>query len=451
MTTLGMDTEAGLAASGELDAGSQKIAELATRLDSALHGFDWTGTDADRTLDAWRQTGKPSLDTTVTQLASMALLIRQEAQAQDTASGEGATSAGGGGAVGSAQPQGFLGKVGQFLTDRISAAYDGIKRTLGHEVGLLGKVVDVLTGREDHSVSEIAASALLTVGSAAGTVANIVTGKDQHWFGEGTGVAGTPSVVADKAGGLYSPALARPTDLGSLMQGVTDSYQVGKNPDAEGGDVRITRVDNGNGPAYVVSIPGTENWSPTAGAEPRDLSANLALVAGDPTAAAQSVRAAMDAAGIPPGSPVMLVGHSQGGIIAAQLASDPAFVQQYGVTNILTYGAPIDHMQLAPGVEALQVQHRFDVVPRLDLGGVDLHGVNPNSHVTGVTLPSPGGVFGVVANHDHTAYINSVREAMASDGESGRILRDYQSTLAPFLVTPTGSATAIDVPVTRRP
>lgn len=455
MTTLGMDTEAGLAASGELDAGSQRIAELATRLDSALRGFEWTGTDADRTLDTWAQTGRPTLETTAGQLASMALLIRQEAQAQDAASGEGGSAAGAGEAgqtVGAARPQGFWSKVGSFITDRVNAVIAGATRTLGHAGGFLDKVGDVLTGREDHSVSEIAASALLTVGSGVGTVVNAVTGKDERILGEGTGVAGTPSVVADRAqdGGLYSPALARPTDLPALMQSVTDSYQVGKDPAAAGGDVRITRVDNGSGQAYVVSIPGTETWTPKAGAEPRDLSANLGLVAGDPTAAAQSVRAAMDAAGIPPGSPVMLVGHSQGGIIAGQLASDPAFVRQYGVTNVLTYGAPIDHMQLAPGVQALQVQHRFDVVPRLDLGGVDVGGTNPNTPVTTVTLPSPGGVFGVVTNHDHAAYINSVRDAMRGDGEAGRILRDYQSTLSPFLATPSGSASAVDVPVTRR-
>ena len=133
------------------------------------------------------------------------------------------------------------------------------------------------------------------------------------------------------------------------MQGVTDSYQVGDGA-RQHGDVRITQVDNGTGtPAYVVAVPGTERWGPDAGPMPRDLSANLNLVAGNPTAAAESVRLAMDAAGIPPGSPVMLVGHSQGGIIAAQLASDPAFVERYGVTHVMTYGAPIDHMQLAPG------------------------------------------------------------------------------------------------------
>jgi pimeloyl-ACP methyl ester carboxylesterase len=447
MTTLGMDTEAGLAASGELDQGSQKIAELATRLDSALRSFDWTGTDAERTHDSWQQVERPALDGTVAQLAAMALLIRQEAQAQDTASGKGGGSTGSTAVATprSAQPQGFLGKVGDFIGRRIDAAFTGVERTLGHAGDFLGKVGDVLTGQESHSVSEIAASAIGALGSGVGTVVDAIDGTDSNWFGDGAAVADPPLAVGE--GGR--PPLTQPTDMASLMQGVTDAYTAGGTMD--GGDVRITQVDNGNGPAYVVHIPGTETWSPSAGTEPRDLSANINLVAGNPTAAAESVRLAMDAAGIPPGSPVMLVGHSQGGIIAGQLASDPAFVQQYGVTNVLTYGAPIDHMQLAPGVDALQVQHRFDVVPRLDLGGVDLGGTNPNNPVTAVTLDSPGGLFGVVTNHDHTAYSNSVREAMAGDTEAGRILRDYQSQLAPFLVTPTGTATGIDVPVRRRP
>ncbi len=183
---------------------------------------------------------------------------------------------------------------------------------------------------------------------------------------------------------------------------------------------------------------------------PRDLSGNLNLVAGNPTAAAESVTRAMENAGIPQGSPVMLVGHSQGGIIAAQLASDPAFVERYGVSHVMTYGAPIDHMQLAPGVQGLQVQHHNDVVPRLDLGGVDLFGGHPNDRVPTVTLDSPGGLD-PVANHDHTAYIDSVREARLAQDENGRILRAYEATLAPYLVGPGGSASAVDVPVRRGP
>lgn len=451
MTLKGMDTAAGLLASGHIDEGSQQLLDIATRLDQAIEAFEWTGADAERTRDTWHGSERPALDATAQALAAMALLIRQEAEAQDVVSGEGG-AAGPGAGAGSAEaaPAGFLARAASFIGDRIGAAFDGITRTLGHAGDFVGKLADVVTGREDHSVSEIAASALATVGAAAGTVVGVATGKDEEWFGEGPGQIGTPTAVpTDPAqAGPFNPALATPQDLPSLMQSVTDSYQVGSDPNSTG-DVRITRVDNGGTPAYVVSIPGTERWNPDAGAVPRDLSANLNLVAGNPTAAAETVRQAMAAADIPSGSPVLLVGHSQGGIIAAQLASDPGFVQQYGVTNVLTYGAPIDHVQLAPGVDALQVQHRFDVVPRLDLGGVDLGGTNPNTPVTTVTLDSPGGVFGAVTNHSHTEYRDSVAAALGSDSDAGRILREYQSTLAPFFVQSGGSATAIDVPVRR--
>ena len=67
-----------------------------------------------------------------------------------------------------------------------------------------------------------------------------------------------------------------------------------------------------------------------------------------------------------------------------------------------------------------------------------------------VTLGSPGGLD-PVANHDHTAYIDSVREARLAQDENGRILRAYEATLAPYLVGPGGSASAVDVPVRRGP
>ncbi|WP_139980152.1 hypothetical protein [Nocardioides litoris] len=467
MTTLGMDTAAGLAASGSLDEGSQRIAELATLIDGALRSFEWTGTDAERTLETWQASGRPSLDRTVDQLGAIALLIRQEAQAQDTASGTTAgTTAGtaastaaatpavapGGPAPGTPTPTGTRG----LLDGRLADAFAGAARTAGHAGDLLGKIGDVLTGREPHSIAEIAGAAIGTVGSGVGTVLDAFDDDavDRRWFAEGAGAVGAPTPVPlTREPGSATPPLTRPDSLSALMHGVTDAYAVGKDPSVEGGDIRITRVDNGGGstPGYVVQIPGTESWGPGAGTEPRDLSANVALVAGQPTAAAETVRRALDAAGIPPGSPVMLVGHSQGGIIAATLASDPAFVERYGVTHVLTYGSPVDHLQLAPGVDALAVQHRFDVVPRLDLGGVDGSGTNPNTPVPTVTLDSPGGVLGPVRNHDHTLYSGSVATAMGGDSEAGRTLRDYQSRLGAFIVTPTGSVSGVDVPVSRRP
>lgn len=56
-----------------------------------------------------------------------------------------------------------------------------------------------------------------------------------------------------------------------------------------------------------------------------------------------------------------------------------------------------------------------------------------------------------MANHDHTAYLDSVRGARLVADENGRILRGYEATLLPFLGGPGGSASAVDIPVRRGP
>jgi hypothetical protein len=197
-----------------------------------------------------------------------------------------------------------------------------------------------------------------------------------------------------------------------------------------------------------VAVPGTETWNPSAGANPHDLTSNLALVSGTPSAAAQSVVRAMEQANIPPGSPVMLVGHSQAGIGVAALASDHSLVERFNITHVLTYGAPIDHIAVDPSVQVLQVQHGMDVVPRLDLGGVTTSGQFPN-HAPVVTLDSPGAIWRPDINHSYLEYSQSVRDELGAATDEGRILRDYQATLAPFFVTPGGGATAVDIPVIR--
>jgi hypothetical protein len=444
MTLLGMDTEAGLAAADEIDAGSRQVAELARRLDNALHGFDWVGPDADESRETWDRAARPTLDTTAAHLAALAVTLRREAQAQEVVSQDGGSaSAAGATTLGAAGATGFFSGLGKAVTDRLAAVFTGVVRTLGHAGGLVAKIGDVLTGREDWSVAEVAASAIATAGSGVGTVVNAVTGEDERWFGEGPGVAGTP--VA--AGGDHP--LVPPTSLSTVMAGVTSGYAVGHEPGSTG-DVRVTTVTHpGAAPTYIVAVPGTDRWGPDATGVLRDLSANVALVADEPTAAAESVRQAMAAAGVPDGAQVLLVGHSQGGIVTGQLAADPAFAQRYQL-SMLTYGAPIDHMQLQPGVHALQVQHTGDVVPTLDLGGYGAGWeAHPNTEVPGVVLPGPGG--GPGGNHDYQAYAASVEHAMAAGTPEGQRLQAFQDSLGAFLVTPGGTATAVDVPVRRGP
>ena len=72
----------------------------------------------------------------------------------------------------------------------------------------------------------------------------------------------------------------------------------------------------------------------------------------------------MAAAKIDPADPVMLVGFSQGGIMAGHLAANRQ--GDFNIQGILVVGSPIDHMQIPSGVNVVSIQHTFDPVPRLE-------------------------------------------------------------------------------------
>jgi pimeloyl-ACP methyl ester carboxylesterase len=75
----------------------------------------------------------------------------------------------------------------------------------------------------------------------------------------------------------------------------------------------------------------------------------------------------MASAGVTPGQePVMLSGHSQGGLLAAALAATPRFRRRFRVTHVVAAGAPIGRAAVPASVRVLALEHRRDPVPRLD-------------------------------------------------------------------------------------
>ncbi|GAA1743738.1 hypothetical protein [Aeromicrobium alkaliterrae] len=135
---------------------------------------------------------------------------------------------------------------------------------------------------------------------------------------------------------------------------------------AQDGRVQIITVDGPDGPSYVVQVPGTQDWSTQRGDNPVDLTTNVALMAGDDTVMADLVADAMREAGIPPGAPVMLTGHSQGGITAMTMAADPDLRAEFNVTSVVTGGSPVGRVDVPDGVTVLSLEHTQDVVPMLD-------------------------------------------------------------------------------------
>jgi hypothetical protein len=159
-----------------------------------------------------------------------------------------------------------------------------------------------------------------------------------------------------------------PGDLASLTDDLANLS------DAEGypGHVRVVELPQADGgSAWLVEVSGTQEWSARAGENPFDATSDVRLMAGQSTALAQGVTSALDQAMAATGrdtsaEPVMLAGHSLGGIVAAGLASSPRFRASHRVTHVVTMGSPVARMPVPADVSVLSLEHRQDPVPRLE-------------------------------------------------------------------------------------
>ncbi len=151
-------------------------------------------------------------------------------------------------------------------------------------------------------------------------------------------------------------AVAPPGGIGGLAARVPSSA-------AGSPQIRIERY-GGATPRWVVYLAGTADFSPTPGAEPFDLTANVHATAGGDAASQRAVRAALAAAGAAPGEPLLLVGHSQGGLVAARLAE----AGDLNVAGYVNLGGPLGSVQ-ATGVPGLSIEHSDDIVPALGGSG----------------------------------------------------------------------------------
>ncbi len=155
------------------------------------------------------------------------------------------------------------------------------------------------------------------------------------------------------------------TGDGAAPHGIADVFAEQAKLSSATSTVQISTVVGADGVTrYVVQVPGTQEWSPTRGDNLSDLTSNLTLMSGRQAELERQVLAAMEAAGIGPDDPVMLTGHSQGGIVCAALASDPT--QPYTISAVVTGGSPIANFDIPADVSVLSLEHEQDAVPMLD-------------------------------------------------------------------------------------
>ncbi|PLS30134.1 hypothetical protein Uis1B_2017 [Bifidobacterium margollesii] len=177
-------------------------------------------------------------------------------------------------------------------------------------------------------------------------------------------------------------------------------------------DMRLNKVDYGSiaiqqyrrndgSTAWMVTVPGTDGHLDS----PFSWQTNVELMSSDAKQrmaadSARMVDEAMRQAGVKPSDPVAIVGHSQGGIVAAVIASDCK--QRYNVRHIVTAGSPVANHPVGD-TWVTSVEMNDELVSNLDGSR------NPASTswltVRGTSQPMGSTVGTPVANTDDRKFI----------------------------------------------
>ena len=169
------------------------------------------------------------------------------------------------------------------------------------------------------------------------------------------------------------------------------------------------------GNTYVAYIPGTQNWLPLAGKNPLDLTSNLHAMKGAGLAASErGLASALQKSGAGPSSKIYLVGHSQGGMVAANMA-----LRDSRVAGIVTFGAPISQVTGQLKIPVVAIEHANDVVPKVGLKANPLV-ENITTVVREVPILKP--VDALVEAHDISNYAKTSEladDAAVGNGEYG--------------------------------
>lgn len=238
---------------------------------------------------------------------------------------------------------------------------------------------------------------------------------------------------------IETSASLPPRDLEELLEHLQEV--AGRSPDAgspQNGTIEVQSL----GDHHIVYLPGTDDLTTlpwTQDGDVRDMATNFLLSAGLPNAYQQGIAAAMHQAGIDRDDPVLLVGHSQGGMEAAAILGQGS---DFNVTHVVTAGSPTAQVPGFPdGTHVLSLEHEGDVVPLLDLAP------NPDTveQVT-VTFDGTEGPGGIEGEHSYPHYVEgaalvdassdpSVRDELASLGTAGFLGVGGAATSQVFQIT----------------
>lgn len=131
-----------------------------------------------------------------------------------------------------------------------------------------------------------------------------------------------------------------------------------------GNAFEVLEVDGESGPNYVVVIPGSEgsSWE-----EPFSFYGIVEARDGNSGYVKDAVARALEEVGAEEGAAVSLVGYSQGGMHAMNLANSGPLPEKYSIEHVVTAGSPVEREETPENTTFLHLVHTWDVVPHADL------------------------------------------------------------------------------------
>lgn len=245
-------------------------------------------------------------------------------------------------------------------------------------------------------------------------------------------------LAEDTALGLIAPLDAwlapdgRPVvhDLGSderttaatPPRGVTDLMRaLALRNEGRDGEISVSFLTGADGRRRaIVDLTGTKSWALTETDDITSVVTNTRAIQGESTAYERGVLDAMAAAGVARTDQVMIVGHSEGGMVAVNAARDAVRAGRFDVTHVVTAGAPLGHIagSLPKSVQLLALEDEHDIVPHLD-------GCANPDEPTETTVTGGPDRNDIVANHDIArSYVPLGRQVDGSDDASVRAFLD---------------------------
>ncbi|MCT2150203.1 hypothetical protein M3D48_06165 [Dermabacter vaginalis] len=385
---LGMDTAQVRGAAHALDELAGRLNTEAGHVKAEAGAAPWEGADAEAFRARMAGVFAPQVHAVISQLFALAHALESNALEQDLASSQGGAQVSGAGP----SPLALAGAAqANLLGLGILAAQGARARDL---LGLTSRRVRGIGTENTHTFNP-------TVGLTALAAMKYLSSTGKTWF-LNPHFEVTPTTRPSTLVGISAYRDSHPPrELADLLEFTEEARHArGAGENRENYRVQHFRTAAGE-ETYVMYMPPTQidmkkekAWDGTAG-NSRDWASNLGIMAGMDVTTMKNARAALEAAGVPKGANLMLVGHSQGGLAAASLASRSDFNGQdgYNVTNVITYGSPVDaftpaqsntkvfaiaHKQglrtyaesILGGPSRSGISFTVDPVPLLDLGGL---------------------------------------------------------------------------------